>query len=257
MESKGIIRLRKEGPVDVGLSEMTLHQDDFQSPLPTQCLHVYFEDPEQGLTVGVWTTTSMQEAFGPYPGDEFMCILEGQVAMVDDAGNETTVNEGETFCVRNAIPVSWKQVGFLRKFFITFNRPDGVVPSITSVKDGIHVLRQDELASKLQTLPSPFPFEFDGPAPAQRDASVFANDTQNVFVGMWESDPFESRMKPFPCSEFVQLLEGKISITVQSGETHHFSAGDVFFIPNGTVCSWKSSGSVRKFYCMISAPEAQ
>ena len=63
-----------------------LDQADFQSALPEQHLHVYFDDEELGLNAGVWTTTDMQEAFGPYPGDEFMVILEGKVAMMDADG---------------------------------------------------------------------------------------------------------------------------------------------------------------------------
>ncbi len=94
-----------------------------KSALPEQFGHVYYEQEELGLTVGVWTTTSMQEAFGPYPGDEFMSILEGQVSMIDAHGDETLVKAGEVFCIRNAIPISWKQVGFLRKFYMTYADP--------------------------------------------------------------------------------------------------------------------------------------
>ena len=34
-----------------------------------------------------------------------------------------------------------------------------------------------------------------------------------------------------------------------------FGPGDVFMVPEGTVCSWKTTGYVRKFYCMLDTSE--
>ena len=98
---KKVYRLEPNGPAGIGLKKMKLDPADFQSDLPEQHLHVYFEAESLGLRVGVWTTTPMQEAFGPYPGDEFMWVLEGRVAMVDADGKETPVQEGETLWEAN------------------------------------------------------------------------------------------------------------------------------------------------------------
>ena len=63
---KKVYRLEKYGPAGVGMAEMTCNPEDFASALPTQTLHVYYEDEE--VSVGVWTTSPMQEAFGVVPG---------------------------------------------------------------------------------------------------------------------------------------------------------------------------------------------
>ena len=246
-----IITLNFDGPAEIGLTKLELEQSDFQSDLPEQYWHIYFEDAALGLTVGVWTTTSMQEKFGPYPGDEFMCILEGQVVMVDGDENETLIKQGEAFCVRNGLPISWKQRGSLRKFFITYNRTDGMTPSVSSSENGLHVLRQNNLADKMQNLKSLFPFEFEGKLPVQRDATIFVNETNNMFVGMWQSTPFESLLKPYPCHEFVHLVDGEVSITEATGEKQRFCSGDTFFIPAGAICSWKTTSSLSKYYCRV------
>jgi hypothetical protein len=73
---------------------------------------------------------------------------------------------------------------------------------------------------------------------------------------MWDSTAFESEMLPFPCYEFVQLLEGEITITEQDGFVNVFVAGDVFLVPEGTVCSWKTTAYVKKFYCMLDTSDA-
>jgi len=229
-----VIRLEAYGPADTGMAEMQLDPADFQSELPQQHIHVYYEDEEIGLSVGVWDTTSMQEAFGPYPGDEFMWLLEGQVSMVEGDGKETLVKQGDTFCIRNAIPISWKQVGFLRKFYMTYANSEAPIPDIVSADGGVKVLDPIALAAGLTRMDTTNPLVI-----------------QNMFVGMWDSTPFESEMRPFPWHELVQLLEGEVTITDADGQVQLFKAGDAFFVPMGTVCKWHTTGYVKKFYSIL------
>ena len=95
------------------------------------------------------------------------------------------------------------------------------------------------------------PLVIVGEAPLQHDNVMFTNDAGNMFVGMWDSTAFESEMTPFPCHELVQLLEGEVTITEESGETHLFKAGEACFIPMGTVCKWQSNGYLKKFYSIL------
>ena len=88
----------------------------------------------------MWYTTDKEEECGPCPGDEFMGVMEGQVDMLDGDGNATHVNQGETFIIRNGIPVSWKQTGFLRKFYMTYLDPNAETPDIASAQGGVVVL---------------------------------------------------------------------------------------------------------------------
>ena len=250
-KSAGVIRLEPNGPPGADMVRMQLDPADFQSNLPEQFVHIYYQDEALGLTVGVWTTTSMQEAFGPYPGDEFMWVLEGQVAMIDGDGNETLVKPGETFCIRNAIPISWKQVGFLRKFYMTYADPNAPTPEIASADGGVMVLDPTVLEAGLTKMDSTEPLEIAGEAPLQRDNIIFTNDAGNMFVGMWDSSAFHSEMKPFPWHEFVQLLEGEVTIAAEDGPAQRFTAGDAFFIPMGTPCRWETTGYIKKFYSIL------
>ena len=156
---KRIIRLEPFGPAKTGMQKMHLEPEEFQSKIPMQHIHVYYEDETLGLSVGVWDTTSMQEVFGPYPGNEFMWVLEGQVSMIDGDDNATVIKKGQTFCVRNAIPVSWKQEGFLRKFYMTYADPKSAMPEITSSEGGIVIL---DAAKKMGKLDSTEPLGVNG-----------------------------------------------------------------------------------------------
>jgi uncharacterized cupin superfamily protein len=254
---KKVVRLERSGPAETGLADMQLDPAGFQSTLPNQQIHVYYSDETLGLEVGVWTTTSMQEAFGPYPGDEFMWVLEGNVSMVDADGKETPVKQGESFCIRNAIPISWKQVGFLRKFFMTYANPEAPTPKIESAEGGVRILNPIDLSAGLTEMDTTDPFVIEGEVPLQRDHIAFTNDAGNMFVGMWDSTPFESEMKPFPCHELVQLLEGEVTIVEQDGQAHNFRSGDCFFIPMGTVCQWRTTVYIKKLYSILEPVAAQ
>jgi hypothetical protein len=47
------------------------------------------------------------------------------------------------------------------------------------------------------------------------------------------------------------MLEGAVTITEEDGTPHIFKAGDAFFVPKGTVCSWKIDRYVKKFYAIL------
>ena len=88
---RNIIRLEPFGPTETRMQQMQLEPEDFQSEMPVQHIHIYYEDESLGLSVGVWDTTSMEEVFGPYLGDEFMWVLEGQVSMIDGDDKPTVI----------------------------------------------------------------------------------------------------------------------------------------------------------------------
>ena len=43
----------------------------------------------------------------------------------------------------------------------------------------------------------------------------------------------------------------KGTITEADGTANSFKEGDAFFVPKGTVCSWKTNAHVKKFYCIL------
>ncbi|MDX1780827.1 MAG: cupin domain-containing protein [Thalassovita sp.] len=247
--SPKIIRLEPNGPDGV-LPEMECDPAGFQSPLPVQHLHVYFSDPAIGMSVGIWDTTTMQEAFGPYPGDEFIWVLNGAFEMLDGDGNAMHCPNGSCVSFRNGAPVSWKQEGCLKKFFITYLNPNHPVPEVDTAEGAIRVLDPD---APLEMMDNTDPFEIEGEVPVQKNHTEFTNDAGDFIVGTWESGPMVSRMRPFPSHEFVRMLEGEVTITEEDGSAQTFRAGDCFFVPKGTVCSWDIKDRVKKHYATLTA----
>ena len=248
MNKPAILRLEPGGPANVVWTTLALDQEDFQSELPEQHWHIYFEDAQLGLTVGVWTTTPMQEAFGPYPGDEFMIILEGRVALLDGDDRQIGVKQGKSFVVSNGRPISWKQEGFCRKFFMTY-QPQDTPPAKTDCADGtISVLNAAALEPLLQTVKSSRQAITAADTLQLSESICCTNDTGNMVSGRMQSEAFETTMAPSPHHELVQILTGHVQITEARGHVHEFRSGDVFFLPAGSRCAWRASPACQQVF---------
>lgn len=242
MKTAGVRRLQRQGPPGVGLDPLDLDPADFQSDVPEQTWHLYHEDEDAGLYVGVWTTTDMHEAFGPYPGDEFMIILEGDVEILDADGAATRISAGQRFAVKNGSPVSWKQVGFCRKFFV-IHAPPGVEagPHDTDVR----ILNPERLAGAMTDAPSHAP-EF-----AARGSTGFANAAGTMNAGLGETGSTGTGAYRVARHQLVEVLDGTLDLQEPGGEPQSFGPGDVFFVLAGTQCNLTADGPVRFLYCAV------
>lgn len=247
--TKRIIRLQANGPEGQGLQPMDLDPADFQSPLPRQNVHVCFSDPALGMNVGVWDTTSMQEAFGPYPGDEFIVVLDGAFAMIDGAGRGVPAHKGQSVVFRNGAPVSWMQPGYLKKFFITLLDPKAPTPKIESAEGGIIVLDPDAELTDADDV------SHSDSGAKQRDRVIFTNDAGTMDVGLWDTEAMTTEPYPFPYHEFGQVLAGSVTITHEDGSSEIFGPGDAFFIPQGTITRWHVPNYLRKYYAAVTPPD--
>ena len=240
------------------MTEMKCNPEDFASDLPTQTLHVYYEDEELGMSVGVWTTSPMQEAFGPYPGDEFIWLLEGGFKMVD--GDEKvldTYQEGECVYFRNAAPVSWVQEETPPQVLhhVPESRSRGA--RRRSAEGAVKAVDASITPEQMTVLEATDPFIIEGEKPTQRDYNYFTNDTEDMFVGLWDSTPFESEMAPFPCHEFVRLLEGRSSSPKRTAPfrrlRRRMTSSSFRRAPSA---AGRPPDYVKKYYAMVSPAES-
>jgi uncharacterized cupin superfamily protein len=218
-------------PGVIALHPLALDPGDFQSPLPVQHLGLVFEDGAIGLAVGIWDTTTMQEAFGPYPGDEYITVLDGDFAMVDAGGAPLAVaRAGDSVTFRNGTPSSWKQVGYLRKVYLTLKDPGIAAPAIPSTADGFRVLGPDRLPQ----------------APAQDDGVtrevIFQNDAVTLTVTLC-AFPVQS-LPPTPCPthRLIRVLQGAITLAATGTSLEVFGPGAHVFLPKGCDCAWAVAG---------------
>jgi uncharacterized cupin superfamily protein len=97
---------------------------------------------------------------------------------------------------------------------------------------------------------------FERPSDLEQLEGIDRQSEQTICVAgtpKYLGTPFESETTPFPRHKFVRLLEGEIVIAEADGTVNGFKAGDVFFVPKDTVCSWKAAGYVKK-HCAVVIP---
>ena len=220
----------------------SLDEQMFMSELPTQHTHLYYENDDMGLYVGVWDTTAMIEGAGPYSCDEFMWLLEGEVEIKNSkTGVSEKIVAGEAFIIPRGYDCQWRQGGYLRKFFVIVEDPNEALPQ-SPVYEGVIKPQVD--------VPTP---TIDNSEPsAVGGARVCYEERSGKFsAGIWESEPFEAAMCSMPDHQFVYLLEGALSVTDEDNVEHHFKAGDAFFLPQGTVCRWSATERVRTTYAIV------
>ncbi|HEX2841148.1 cupin domain-containing protein [Hyphomicrobium sp.] len=73
-----------------------------------------------------------------------------------------------------------------------------------------------------------------------------------LLVGVWACSPMTGRMGPWSTNEVMLLLEGSVTIDHADGSSLDVKAGEAFFIPKGTVCSWRQEGDLKKFFVIHS-----
>jgi uncharacterized cupin superfamily protein len=78
---------------------------------------------------------------------------------------------------------------------------------------------------------------------------LYVDDTKLGFkTGLRECAAFETVMNPHPADELILLLEGQVTLVEPNGREATFIAGDAFVIPQGRVCKWSQSASVRSYF---------
>lgn len=205
--TSAIIKLNAN-PTGFGMTADELTADMFASAIPIQHSHSDFECDKQGVYIGVWDTTDMIEAPGPYPCDEFMMILEGAVEIKNNkTGIKETVLAGESFVIPQGYDCQWHQSGYLRKFYVISEPPAQPIPQ-SAVIENIVKLQPKQMGHQYQH--------------------------NNFSAGITRGGEINSFLHESQCHKFHCVVRGKLQITEVNGEVTTFKAGDAFFIPNGS-----------------------
>lgn len=80
----------------------------------------------------------------------------------------------------------------------------------------------------------------------------YTTDDQIIMTGVWECAPCKEEIEAYPVHEMMTVLDGSVTVTGADGQAETYEAGDTFFIPKGTPCTWEITKKMRKFY-MIAA----
>jgi uncharacterized cupin superfamily protein len=76
-----------------------------------------------------------------------------------------------------------------------------------------------------------------------------------VMAGIFKATKGKIRVT-FPFTEHATILEGSVTITDESGQSHTFRAGDSYFVRQGQVVIWEVKGKqvIKSFYNVVENP---
>jgi uncharacterized cupin superfamily protein len=245
-KNKAIIRLRPDAE-GFGQNPDELEAEEFSSAVPVQHTHSYWDDDDIGLYVGLWDTEAMIEAGGPYACDEFMWLIEGECRIRNNrTGEIDTVKAGTPFIIPRGYDCQWHQPGYLRKFYVISEHPDEEMPAMPA-HEGVVIPQADAV---LTDVAGDMPFAISSGAKPQQNI-CYEDTAGRFFAGTWACDAFDAEPCPFPYNEFAYVQDGSITLEDAEGTTQVFSAGDAFFVPQGTECRAKVANSVRLFIAVV------
>ena len=90
--------------------------------------------------------------------------------------------------------------------------------------------------------------------PVQRGHLYYKDAERGLEVGVWDCTPMTTKLEPYSVNEFMHVLEGAVTIVYEDGSEDTISAGESFIIPKGTLCSWKQTDYIRKFFVIFDDP---
>lgn len=78
---------------------------------------------------------------------------------------------------------------------------------------------------------------------------AYAAEDDSILSGVWEVAPTrEAYPDGYPVHEMMHIISGSVILTHPDGRAETFAAGDTFFIPKGSPCTWETPETMRKFY---------
>ena len=157
---------------------------------PVQRGLTLLDEPSLGLSAGIWDCTAHTSVWVDQPTNEFMILLEGEVTIVDDAG-ETTFRAGDAFVLPQGLHCLWQQPGYVKKFWFTFEDTSG-----RPAAGGPRAILVDPAAPLSVSAPPPPETLFSG-SPVQQAHESFVDPTGQFSVGIWDTTAYHRRLVPF------------------------------------------------------------
>ncbi len=119
MSKPSFHRLHQHGDIVKGMQDIGLSFPDLVlEGNPQEKAHIFYDRPLSQATIGIWESESGTLRFDPYPFDELCIIVEGEVSLVDESGQQDAFKAGDLFIIEKQFRGLWMMPRRLRKFFV-------------------------------------------------------------------------------------------------------------------------------------------
>jgi len=212
---------------------------------PVQRGNEYFRTHGGKVYAGIWDCTAYQYAIEPYAVHEFMLILEGSITLIDADNKEHVFHQGQSFVIPKGFNCSWKQHGYVKKFYVIFE-DDREMDSSNGQADTPILVDPDLPLAAMTGLNAD---DFVGDLPDMSIETFYQDGSNQFTVGVWESTAMTRVPGTIGRSELMHILSGKGAVINGDGERFEFEAGDTFLVPVNMGYQWTSDEPVKKIFC--------
>ena len=236
-DNASFFKFEAAGSSNNGLKEWeTMDPNNLISGNPIQRGHIYHENPNIGYMTGVWDCTEFVDQMGPYPVDEFMLFLEGELFLDVPNGKTVHIRAGDAFIIPKGFVCQWRQPGYVKKIFMIVD--ENISKAQNPSLERITVLNFDK-----QNI----------------NSDISNKDIQflNAAGKMWvEVEQLCSLIQPSiktTENKLVTILEGAIEIGSSDG-TATFETGETFYIKKDSEISMKADVKTKMINVCYQAP---
>lgn len=247
MADQAFIKLNAFGPEGTGLTRRPPYpKEGLETEPPVHSSHLYVNDEERGIKIGVWECTPHTSKMIPFAVNEFMILLEGSVTMLERDGRATTVRAGEAFVVPKGVVCQWTQSEPVRKFFAIQNsglaqasHPDERTLSVMKASLGAVERTKDQPAGSGADMP----FEAIG--------IIYSNHEGSYSLSTWNKISKHSQPVMSHSYQMLRVEAGSLTLSDSDGTTETFGERDVALILPDKPVTWKGSDDLCVLSCSI------
>ena len=236
LHAADLIHLNKAVFMDLNNTEFEIYNEGY-GELTTREYEL-FTSEDENFSIGIWEAKRGEEVIDtPYPYNEFMYVLFGQVVVTNSDGQTNIFNPGQGFIT----PKDW--MGSL-----TITEDLAIIYAIDGLKQTkndtpIDLVKINDARVSAYDLGDFEPYHPEYSNLLAKGITLFSNQNESFQVGIWEST---SGSIPADAEyfhgyhEFMYPLSGSIELSHINGQVSVTSPGEGIFIPS----NWDGEFSV-------------
>ena len=233
-------RARREEASGAGLTRRPPYpRENLVTEPPVHSGHLYVNDEERGIKIGVWECTPHSSKMQPFAVNEFMILLEGRVTMVEQDGKATTVQAGEAFVVPKGVICQWRQSEPVRKYFAILSNGPGSAPA------------DESAVTKASSAPKPATAIRDADMPFESGSIIYANKPNTYSLAVLRTSTEMSRSVVSQAYRLLRVESGSLTLSGADEVETTFKAGDVVLINPGKPVVWTASKDLEVLSCSV------
>lgn len=202
-----------------------------------------YVDEREACHVGVSGRIDAACDFAAFPECELTVVVAGELRITDASQRVMVAGAGEAVVIPRGLRCSIDQSRLERRVFVAVGGGEvGSMAADRVVKIDPHAPMSEcpfALATTLLTSKE---------TPVSTVQTSFEDPGLGFSAGLWGCTPYTRLPITIARNEFMQMLEGSCVLVASDGVRTTASAGDMVFIPRGSVFDWHSPVNVVKLY---------